>query len=101
MENFYTNTGEAGNFLLVADIVWFRCVDDLRKKRSRGTTLALDCRRETACLRVVSELADRLPMHQERETNGSIPDGLSRNTLSAGSRAAGSPARCSLPYFIT
>lgn len=45
----------------VGGVVRFRCVDaPLRKKRPRDTTLALDCRRETACLRVVSELADRV-----------------------------------------
>ena len=62
-----------GHFiLLVVDVSvrWRRtvsvCRRPLRKKRPRGTTLALDCRRETACLRVV--LADRVSRRCEKES---------------------------------
>ena len=65
----------AGHFiLLVVDVSvrWRRtvsvCRRPLRKKRPRGTTLALDCRRETACLRVVPELADRVSRRYEKES---------------------------------
>lgn len=70
-------------------VVRFRCVDaPLRKKRPRDTTLALDCRRETACLRVVSELADRVS-RREKESAIANEKGSERQSIARRKAFAG------------